>query len=174
MLALGREVTNTSLDLYRPSSNDTQFGDKSTNINLPDQIISFEEFSKIVRKKYKNGLRDHHWRSIFEDCDPCTMKYDFVLRLETLKKDYRILASYILRPRWLRESVPHLSQMKSGLSDPDANTLDGLWRFQEVDIKVLETLKVLYDNDLQLFGYSWDGDNGAKCKIPVDGNAYCC
>ena len=135
--------------------------------------LSFEEFVGVLSSEYNHGFRNEHWNSMFEHCNPCTVNYDFVLRLETLEKDYQVLATYLRLPIHLRFSPPYLDTMKSSLLDPEEKMFSLLWRYENLQSKVLAGIRSIYDNDLEVFGYTWDDEEGANCRIPL-GEGTCC
>ncbi|KAK2170140.1 hypothetical protein LSH36_4g12043 [Paralvinella palmiformis] len=147
---------------------------KETSFDPNEQTLSFEEFVGVISSQYNAGFRDRHWKTMFEHCDPCTIEYDFVLRLETLAKDYRVLSSYLHPPKWLTNSAPYLEQMKTSLLNPEEKMFNLLWRYENIDSVSLEGLKNVYEKDLGLFGYTWDVEKGANCRIPLGDGTYCC
>ena len=147
---------------------------KNVSYDLDKDDLTFDEFVGILSTQYNDGFQDVHWETMFEHCEPCSIKYDFVLRLETLQKDYRVLATYLRTPSALRGSAPFLDQMKSSLLEPEEKMFNLLLRYENLDKKILNGLRRIYARDLEVFGYTWDDEKGANCRIPVGEGTSCC
>lgn len=152
----------------------TKIRDVNTKFDPAVDNLTFEEFAGLISSEYENGFQNGHWHTMFEHCKPCSVHYDFVLRLETLEKDYRVLASYLNPPKKLRQSAPYEDKMKSSLLDPEEKLFNLLWRFQTLDQEILDGLRKVYQYDMDVFGYSWDDQTGAACRIPFGDGQYCC
>ena len=80
---------------------DQYFRDKGISRNATfdpwTERLSFKQFVELVATQYENGFVDQHWIPISDRCDPCGIKYDFILRLETLDEDTAGFYKYLNR-----------------------------------------------------------------------------
>ena len=137
-------------------------------------VLTFEEFVGVLSSEYNNGFRNNHWNAMFEHCLPCNINYDFILRLETLEKDYPILAYYLQPPKKLRQSAPYEDKMRSTTLNPEEKLFNLHWRYEHLGSDVLTHLRNIYEYDLDIFGYTRDDEQGADCRIPLGDGRSCC
>ena len=55
--------------------------------------MHFEEFVKYI---IDMDTRNRHWNAIHKVCKPCTVQYDYILRLETLERDLKLFSHDVL------------------------------------------------------------------------------
>ena len=135
--------------IARPKSLDT----KPETCPKPD--ITFEEFLTTFAKYPDLIKTDVHWSSVEDDCLPCTIKFDHVLRLETGHTDLRFFVSDILNQSdW---SGTERIRNRMGSFDERqvaANSFrETFEQFQNISSRTFERVKLAYSKYMQLFGY---------------------
>ena len=128
MKKLGKKIIET----VRPNSTHTYF--------KPGRP-TFQEFVKYVLSWPKEKLHkmNVHWKPQYLECNPCQIKFDFIGKLETIRRDTEfVMKKFYGIPV---QNIPHRN--KKGIPNPDLS-LPG------PDIRAL--LK-LYERDFMYFGY---------------------
>ena len=147
----------------------------SHNMTSPEQwraqkgIATFEQFLNYALIKKPD---DHHWRPLHKFCDPCSIKYDHILRVETMQHDSKQLLSK-LYPDVLElpnsnpsKSIFNFQPSTKAAAKPLHKYYSSLPRW------MVEKLVEMYQLDLQLFGYTFSDSNFlAGCSFT---NVDCC
>ncbi|XP_063607614.1 carbohydrate sulfotransferase 11-like [Penaeus indicus] len=107
--------------------------------------ITFREFLQYVIEESKHGLdgMNCHWRPIYTVCQPCTTKYKYIVKLETIEEDLT----------FLRDEMA-ISEMNVALKrnvKKESRTSDDY--FKDLPVDLLVGIRRLYEYDFTLFGY---------------------
>jgi len=70
-------------------------------------VPSFGQFARFVLASAEAGhAADSHWRPFWQQCAPCAVRYDAVIKLETLQDDFENLQQIL--PELRRATLPQL------------------------------------------------------------------
>ena len=125
------------------------------------QRISFEDFLQLIIDGYETGkFFNKHWASYMDLCHPCLVKYDHILKLETLGTDSRTALSLFLNEGETAVSMPHLNDKR-----PVEEKLSSVTQtFKQLNEPLVQAVMAIYAADFKLFGYQWDKTEGATCN----------
>ncbi|XP_012222686.1 carbohydrate sulfotransferase 14-like isoform X2 [Linepithema humile] len=109
---------------------------------------SFTEFLRfIVNEKYF----DEHWAPYYRTCDPCMLRYDYILKFETLDRDQNFfiqdtnLNEHLYDRNYPQNTNPH-----------GATTRETLNKYiKEIPQLLLDEIYKIYEYDYKLFNYSF-------------------
>ena len=134
------------------------------------QRISFEDFLQLIADGYEKGkFTNRHWASYMDHCHPCLIKYDHILKLETLATDSRTALSLFLNEGETAVSMPHLNDKR-----PVEEKLSSVTQtFKQLNEPLVQAVMAIYAADFKLFGYQWDRTEGATCT-KSEGGSSCC
>ncbi len=126
-----------------------------------DRIVSVSNLTKQHHQRFEkfvndvaNGKRNSHWDPQSYMCDPCRIKYDSIVKLETGSEDFPLILSKLKAPDGQPNSMP-TAHAKSSVSPTEK--LNILTKFYAgINASVMEKLLEIYRNDFSLFGYTWD------------------
>ncbi|CAH1802144.1 unnamed protein product [Owenia fusiformis] len=110
--------------------------------------VTFNEFVRyLLDRDFHHDWLDEHWRSVQQLCHPCHVKYQYVLKYETLLED----SNYILEKIGWRDKV-HFGQTKTGVSKVKSRSklTEG---YHSIMLKDFHKLYLKYGNDFKMFGY---------------------
>jgi hypothetical protein len=157
---------------------------KTTEIGNPYRV-NFTEFLLYITT-YGVGRVTTHWISMYHTCLPCDVKYDVILKMETLENDSHYIidkmkaiapvSGYTDLPdlnsfrdvkqgTWNRTMLPgfvHRTLMNRSLADeysatPQPLVIQQLPEFENVSDTLIEHLLLnVYWNDMIMFGYDFD------------------
>ena len=134
--------------------------------------VEFGEFIKVVIDE--EAPRDIHWDNMHSICHPCDIKYDYVIRQETMAEDaVQILAKLSQgRPENLTLSAIHSHR---GITKSDSDFFQRyIQEFQTIDLRDLQQVKAKYTEDMEMFGYSFHMQNKSlMCNLNT-GSLICC
>jgi hypothetical protein len=129
--------------------------------------VTFPEFARFLRSTKNN---DDHWISYDRWCQPCTIQWDAILKVETLDGDDNIILSRLGNDVNVSSlPVKHSHQHKHALFKHDKYLPD----FAGVDLEDMSHLMKMYHYDLNLFGYVWDGSSHTALCTYQDNNTCC-
>ncbi|XP_050690115.1 carbohydrate sulfotransferase 12-like [Eriocheir sinensis] len=112
--------------------------------------FSFSQFLHHVVWTHDMGMPDEHWMTYTETCDPCRMKFDYVLKLETIQEEMQHLLCGVLGfPERVSIPVKHRSY-GHGLGHSDREY------YANVSRELMDRLLHIYRHDFAIFGYSRD------------------
>lgn len=137
-----RSVGSKILKLYRVGLTEKQYNDGKN--------VTFKEFINYVIQTFNdNGAKglDEHWRIIHSLCNPCTMKYNFVGKMETLVED----AEQVLK----EVGADKLVQFPSNATDKYQVKINELMKkyYSSMPAEVITQLYEIYEDDFVSFGY---------------------
>ena len=117
------------------------------------QLKKFSAFLQHVA----NGAKNRHWKPMATTCNPCTMQYNSIVRLERANEDLPLILSKLPDPAGNSNTMQSNNKM-SPVSPSDK--LAGLTSFyKDIDHSVIRTLLSIYSADFRLFGYGWKIDS---------------
>ena len=127
----------------------------------------FDEFAQYVAEK---SLSNPHWRQ-YITCNPCYIKYNYIIKTETLEYDFKKIASLITI---YNGTLPFIHSHQSKKSDVYFLS-KSLPEFSRVSSLAMQYLYDKYGDDMNLFGYTWGQDTTTtKCSIPLENGGHCC
>ena len=133
--------------------------------------VQFEEFVTFLSDSYPSG-KDMHWERFEELCQPCSISYDFVLKLETVDSDLPLLLEKILKSKSELTSVPIMNR-SSNSTGP--SSYKPLHQFKNIPENILRQLMEVYEFDFNAFGYSFDTETeSATCGQRNTDSPKCC
>ena len=115
---------------------------------------------------------NHHYRPYSHDrCGPCSVKYDAIIKMESFNAD----SEFIIKTRNLtpisgqnlhqRSTVDRYEDVNDDYEKVLENIKDKNDKFEiykyfysQISEDHIRKLKLLYENDFSLFGYSFDND----------------
>ena len=125
---------------YRPYANLRE--------TLSGENVTWAEWINYLTNKDEEAGFSDHWMQMNKICSPCSVAYDYIGKLETVKED----ANFILKVLNLTEIVGHFPGPEN--SHP-TNTSLGEARsyFDDISSRKRHTLWEMYKLDFQMFGY---------------------
>ena len=119
-------------------------------------IVSFNTFLKFVIFADKDPrVFDFHWNQYYQVCHPCEIKYDLIIKLETLSEDVKLLLKQISLDN---TELPYLNQMTVN-SREEEKIING------TNEELLKQVISAYSIDMDLFGYFWSpSEQTGKCQ----------
>ena len=115
--------------------------------------ITFPEFVQYVidrpKLKGENAL-NNHWKAYQDTCFPCTIKYDYVGKLETANTDVNCMLPRISN---VSHSFPKPTSYVKGKNVTTWNMIRNLL-FKELSLSQLKGLLDVYGIDCTMFGYN--------------------
>ena len=139
-----RHLGSLILQKYRPYMN-------------PDRIatgqgVTIEEFVRFINETH---TKNRHWDSLIDLCQPCAIKYDRILKTETLDHDNVFLIDDYMKP-YGRGIGTKGNSVAGG---PQIMSLSPLGRRLEIygnlSFNYITVLQKMYRIDMDYFGYSW-------------------
>ena len=124
---------------------------QSKNQNDRQHLATFEEFiTYISSRKHSTmyGLEENHWSTYFRVCQPCHVKYDVIIHLETVEEDARYLLKLIGAPKKLKFPSGYGRNGSSTTSHEEV-----LQVFKNLKSETLMNLYEAYKTDFDMFGY---------------------
>ena len=127
--------------------------------------VYFNEFIQYIL----DGYKDEHWRGPYNDqCMPCIVNYDSIIKLETFSHDVVPLVSSKLEGRSSNTMVNSFSK-----ASWDKNFHKYLPSYVNVTNRQLERIVDKYKLDFHQFGYRYDFKNG-KMDLSCNSTQGCC
>ena len=119
--------------------------------------ITLDQFFELI--VHDRGFWNIHWQPSISTCNPCVMRYDSVMRLETLADDIEPLLDRLTDPGGTRPDLPSLHRRREDV-DTYRETTTVL---KNTPKDIVQGLLDIYRLDMEVFGYTWDDDTGAGC-----------
>merc|ERR1712043_91155 len=118
------------------------------------KTMHFDEFIKFIlyRSKFNS-----HWNTYESLCHPCSMKFDFIIRLETMERDMELLSDKLGK-----DLSKYYTKTYNSARYPTNKTVDRhIHEMSKVDdVTYKKLLDRGYAKDMRLFGYRFDRDQG--------------
>ena len=124
----------------------SKFQDKSTSAAARNSSLTFPKFISYLLDSSSPDNR--HWKSVYESCFPCDVKYNVIGKFETLERD----ANYILKLIGRDQDVLFPKAEKSSPTN-SSKLLILKDYFSKVPSFDMKKLYAKYLFDFQLFGY---------------------
>lgn len=111
--------------------------------------FTFNQFLHHVVWTHEMGMPDEHWMTYTEMWEPCRIKFDYILKLETIKEEVEHLFSGVLGFQEVNFPVKHRSYGNDlSLSD--------LEYYRTVSKELMDRILYIYRHDFAIFGYIED------------------
>ncbi|KAM4013377.1 carbohydrate sulfotransferase 8-like isoform 2-T2 [Anomaloglossus baeobatrachus] len=108
--------------------------------------VNFNEFVQYLLTEKPKEM-DVHWRPMHYLCDPCNINYDFLGKLETVKKDSDYVLKVLGAPSALK--YPEIKQFNESKTDTKTSSE----YFSKISLQLIEALVAMYRLDFELFDY---------------------
>ena len=118
--------------------------------------ITFIEFLNYLIADIAESGRDsldHHWAPVTIVCNPCTVRYDFIVKFETLQEDSEVLLDYV------QAHYSHNNTVQFPRRSPQIDSNRCNEAFKEIPVEVKEKIYQLYKEDFIFFDYQYNGDD---------------
>ena len=115
--------------------------------------VTFSEFMEYFAKR---PIKDPHWEDLEEICQPCRIKYDHVLRLETGHSDVKFFVEEILGENLPKNEEYVRKNSRGNFSEQKMieNNFERLFKdFENVSQSDFEDVAKYYERSSRLFGY---------------------
>ena len=150
------------------------WGDKMAHIELPQNAPYFKSFARSILRMYRKDMNEEklktglgvtldeflrfvgndkllaatrdepHWMHYDQLCHPCFVKYDYILKVETMDEDSEEMLSRVFKSD-VRLPKSNKAAIKGG---PDE-------LLNKIPASVLEGIHKRFNQDFQMFGYDW-------------------
>ncbi|XP_072022737.1 LOW QUALITY PROTEIN: carbohydrate sulfotransferase 13-like [Amphiura filiformis] len=112
--------------------------------------ITFHDFVRFLIDPRMEPFQNVHWKSNYELCKPCDIKYDIIGKYESLVED----ANYVLKVT----NVDHLVSFPSGEGNADTSTHSSnqqklVAAYKQMSLHDIESLVRFFKMDFLLFDY---------------------
>lgn len=117
--------------------------------------VTVPEFVSYVIDEWATRAKkpvDEHWRSQVDLCRPCSNKFDFVGKFETMQQDF----IYLLQTLEEDELIEYFKSIESSSTSPLVKQF-----LKQLTYQQLIGLFQVYENDFKVFGYA------PNVKIPM-------
>ena len=139
--------------VYKPAANigrqilERYWGNRhSTHLTNRASInVSFGDFVRFLGDKSvprRQRLNNPHWKPYYETCLPCQLRYDYVVKLETMCEDADNLLARAFKSS-VRLEKRHVMNATS------------LSAYDDISPEYVHNLWEIYRPDFELFGYTW-------------------
>ena len=112
---------------------------------------SFSSYVDLVLNRYSKGkVLDMHWKPMYDHCNYCYFKYDFIGRMETFAEDVK----YVIKTNALEGKISIKdSEFQALNARKGTNTLAKELFHKNLSKDQIENLYQYYKIDFELFGY---------------------
>lgn len=114
-----------------------------------DSFFTFEEFLEFVVWTSNLGIVDVHWAPYTEQCLPCQKDYRYILHLETIQEESRILLKDVGYPERFHLTTQH--RTKGYTYTP---LQDDFHYYKDLPESLMASILEIYKHDFDLFEYS--------------------
>jgi hypothetical protein len=132
--------------------------------------INFDQFITLlatVPGRFKNP----HWGTFFKPCEPCTIPYDHVVKMETFRQDVGIVLDRLKDPdKNTTITVPENGIHRSTVTKDRFAEL--AQAFHGIKPDLIDKLWRNYRWDFEVFGYTWNNSTGPGC-VHYDDTGQC-
>ena len=152
-------------------------GIKRDNFNPNKEFLTFEQFLDIVGTKYEEGFYNAHWKPIIDRSWACDIRFDFIIRLESIELEQDTLLTYLrlYDNNTSLIQLPHANQHLSKPSDLNLKMQQLSVTYKDIPPAVIQKLQRVYKQDFQVFGYGWDKQRKeAYCSMSLSADTDCC
>ena len=144
--------------------------------SVNETLFTLEYFLRLVTDPGWFGYLDRHWTPYTDLCDPCSIEYDYVLRLETLEQD----AVPVLKALGLKEGFNIGTENRETRLGDDIPIKKGLGslhlsEYGGITEPLMRNVTYRYRLDFEKFGYMFDSGSGiAGCRVDTGEGLMCC
>ncbi|XP_071970249.1 carbohydrate sulfotransferase 9-like isoform X2 [Engystomops pustulosus] len=124
----------------------------------PKLNLTFEQFAQFIIQENASH-RDTHWKPMYELCDPCSIKYDFIGKFTTITED----ADYVLKIIGAHENLK-FPTMKHHSNDSRTGKDLTIRYLDTISPVLFRKLMNVYSLDFSMFDYS--NYNSTYSKVP--------
>lgn len=110
--------------------------------------FTFQEFLEFVVWTNDLGIRDVHWAPFTELCLPCQEDYHYILHLETIQEESRMLLKDVGYPEEFELTTQHRTK-----GHTNTLTQDDFQYYEDVPESLMKGVLEIYMHDFDLFGY---------------------
>ncbi len=129
-----------------------------------------KNFTQALRDYILNEVFNPHWMEFYDACHPCDVKYDAVLKAETLETDIEALNRKFQLGSDKEFPMFHLSA-NPDFHNANHTKYDAILRdLERTEPELFRDLLCKYDVDMKMFGYQWK-EHSSVC---VSGPGGCC
>jgi hypothetical protein len=119
--------------------------------------LSVAQFLELVVEEAA-VFNNPHWNDYYQQCFPCDIEYDRVVKLETLEMDYKPIVTKLFGSAGNLSGLPKLNVRQDDGSPKDANA-----EFFELSEELVAKTMNFFRKDFELFGYNWSSGTGMHC-----------
>lgn len=138
--------------------------------------VTFNEFIDMVLDD--KAPYNIHWDSIIHICHPCMVKYDYIMKTETMQEDapyiLSLLSSNLKKPLQLEKIHSHRNAL---FEDPEKphDYSKPLPELLNITNERMQNFVKNYQNDMDMFGYKFrEQDAEISCAFNSLGRGRCC
>ena len=111
-------------------------------------------FNEFLQSILNENQLVSHWDTYNNVCSPCYVKYDYIIRVETIGRDLPLFNEEILRDEWEEVVVDNTEPETVTVVE---NVRAEIPEFQQVnDTLYKQLLEAGYGRDMAIFGYQFD------------------
>ena len=134
------------LRMLRPNLTEAEYK-AGKNVTFPE----FVEYIVKTNKKYGYSQLNEHWTSIQDLCHMCSMRYDFIGKMDSLVQDSETVLQEIGWNERVEFPVKAKDKYTKDLSDIVKQY------YSQIPKNLMKDLQAIYKDDFEAFGYSTDG-----------------
>ena len=133
---------------------------------IANGIPTFKEFVSMILTKDWKDSGDTHWGPFDKICQPCSIHYDHILKLESMENDMMpvldLLASKNKPSEYLASLVAHRSNVSpkaNSSGNPERPRRKGRYVIEEMKTLTLDQRREVvkrFEADMKLYGYGFD------------------
>ncbi|KAK2157738.1 hypothetical protein LSH36_185g00027 [Paralvinella palmiformis] len=132
--------------------------------------LTFDQFLYLIAKYHETSFKDGHWLSYYEHCHPCNIKYDYIIKFETIEHDLKLFYKHYFKSNESQD-VMRRNSARSNITDK----LEDVTRlFSAIDPNIVKEILNIYEKDFLLFSYTWDSEGVAGCSQIDEKGFECC
>ena len=107
--------------------------------------IRFEDFLHFIGNKTIpfNQRMDRHWEPYYHHCLPCATKFDYIIKMETMREDTKNMLQGVFKNTTLQLPAFNMFNHTS------------IETFNSIPEKYMSAIWEVYKKDFELFGYTW-------------------
>lgn len=124
-------------------------------VNVSKKIMeeSPVRFHEMIDFMLKRNIWDAHWKSIYDVCHPCNIRYDYVIKVDTFASDVKNL----LKVLYDRKDLAHVLGTFPVLKKHSDVTVDNLMHkhYRTLTPSELLILHDMFNVDMFMFQYRW-------------------
>ena len=128
----------------------------STNVHYPNRFASFEQFCQMITAENRLS-RNIHWDSYFGRCNFCHIRYDYIIKLETMLVDLPYFLSQVYNNSDI--SLYQSVNVNSRREETGMTYEKILHEYQNISAALVEKLLNKFKFELTALGYDYNLKN---------------